>query len=114
MKGIKLLLLSVVVTAMLASCGTNTANNTKSATTPKAATNSGNVSKTNDGTVEDDSKGNNMAKDTENAAKDAGDAVGDIAKGTGDAAGDIIDGAGDAVKDAGDAVGNAVDMDKNN
>ncbi|MCH5210374.1 MAG: hypothetical protein J1F01_05350 [Oscillospiraceae bacterium] len=117
MKGIKLILLSVVITAMLTSCGTNNAKNTKTSPAPRA-TSSSNVSDTNNGTIEDDSKntGNSMRDDAGNAvkdagdmAKDAGDAVGDIARDTGDVAGDIVDGAGNVVEDAGDAVGDAVE-----
>ena len=105
MKGIKLVLLSVIITAMLASCGMNSTKNTKTSPSP-AATDSGNVSDTDNGTISD--KGNSTSNDAGNAVKDAGDIAGDAAKDVGDVAGDIADGAGNAVKDAGDAVGNAV------
>ena len=97
MKGIKLVILSVIVTAMLASCGTNNARNSAA---PKA-TDTGNVSDTNNGKVQDDTKDTGMKNDTDNAAKD-----------TGDAAKDVGDAAGNAVKDAGDAAKDAVDTDK--
>lgn len=103
MKGIKLVLLSIMVTAMLTSCGTNN-NNTTSTSSPQATQNdSGNVDKGNDGKVSDDVK--DVGDDAGDAVKDVGDAAGDVVEGVGDAAGDVVEGAGDAV-DANDANNN--------
>lgn len=94
MKGIKLILLSALLTATLASCGMN--NSSSNATPSPAATeNTGNVSNTDNGTVSDDVE--NAGDAAGNAVKDTGDAAGDIVEGAGDAAGDVVEGVGDAV-----------------
>lgn len=93
MKGLKLILLSAVIAAMLTSCGTNNSSS-KTTASPSATQNTGNVSNTDNGKVSNDvEKAGDAAG---NAVKDVGDAAGDIVEGAGDAASDVVEGAGDA------------------
>ena len=64
-------------------------------------TSCGNGNTTNNNPNPENTQDGGMIKDSENAAKDAADGVGDAAK-------DVTDGAGNAVKDAADGAGNAV------
>lgn len=100
MKGIKLILLSVIAAAMLTSCGMNNSNSKATPTPGAAQNNSGNVNNTNNGTVTDNAKDAGSAAG--NAAKDVGDAAGNAVKDVGDAAGNIVEDAGNA---AGDVMG---------
>jgi hypothetical protein len=100
MKGIKLILMSALLTAMLASCGMNNSSSTATPT-PSATENTGNVSNTDNGTVSND-------------VKDAGDAAGEAVKDTGDAAGDIVEDAGNAAGDVMEGIGDAVGTNDSN
>ena len=102
MKGIKLILLSTLVVAMLTSCGMRRTNTTTSPS--PQATHNGNVSNTNDGTVSNDA--NNAVNHAGEAVQDVGEGAGNAARDVGDAAGDVVEGVGDAARDVTDGTNN--------
>ena len=110
MKNIKLILVSAVVCALLASCGMNTAK-TKPSPTP-SATEKNNVSDTGNGNIEENTTNTaeNAVDKTGDAAQDVGNAAGNVARDAGDAVGDVAEKAGDVAEDTIEGAGDAVGM----
>lgn len=92
MKTIKLILMSMVLSAVLTSCGMR---NNEPARTQAPMNENNNVSDTNNGRVEEDIR--DAGESAGNAVDNIGDAAGDVVDGVGNAAGDVVEGVGDAV-----------------